>query len=145
MPDGPPSIPLPERIRGALANIRSLLVSLADLDFRQMVAPRMLPTLYLLSILAAAYAVLGYAVDGFATSPARGWSRLLLVAPVAFVFMVALSRVALEACLALFRLAAHVEVLSGHAEDIAGGLPRIQFWRAFRRKSEAERGSGVRG
>jgi len=110
------------------------LRSLFDLEFRQLLTPRMLPTLYLLGIVASAYAVLGYVIEGFSHSIASGFVRLLLVGPVAFVVLVTLTRVALEFCIAIFRIAVHVNELAGHAEDIAEGIPRISFWKPRKKR-----------
>ncbi|HEX4896565.1 MAG TPA: DUF4282 domain-containing protein [Solimonas sp.] len=119
-----------------LASARELLRGLLDIEFRQLLTPRMLPTLYLIGIGASAYAVLAYAAEGFAQSTGLGLMRLLLVGPVAFVVLVILLRVALELCIALFRIALHVNELAGHAEDIADGLPRISFWKPRRKRGE---------
>ncbi len=113
---------------------KEFLRSLFDLEFRQLLTPRMLPTLYLLGILASAYAVLGYAIDGFSQSITSGFARLLLVGPVAFIVLVTLCRVALEFCIAIFRIAVHVNELAGHAEDIAEGIPRISFWKPRKKR-----------
>jgi len=110
------------------------LRSLFDLEFRQLLTPRMLPTLYLLGIVASAYAVLGYVIEGFSHSIASGFVRLLLVGPIAFVVLVTLTRVALEFCIAIFRIAVHVNELAGHAEDIAEGIPRISFWKPRKKR-----------
>ena len=112
-----------------LSAVREFVVSLLDLEFRQLLTPRMVPTLYLLGILASGYGVVAYAVDGFSQSLTLGLVRLLLIGPIALIVLVTLTRVALELCIAIFRIAVHVNELAGHAEDIAGGIPRISFWK----------------
>jgi hypothetical protein len=109
---------------------------LADLEFRSLMTPRMMPALYLLGILASAWAVVAYTIEGFTVSAAQGWVRALLIAPVAFVVLVTLTRVALELCLVIFRIAVHINKMAGHTEEIAGGFPKITFWKTFKRKDE---------
>ncbi len=117
-----------------LRALREFLMSLMDLEFRQLLTPRMLPTLYLLGILASAGAVIAYSIEGFAQSVLLGLVRLLLIGPIAFVVLVTLTRVALELCIAIFRVAMHVNELAGHAEDIADGIPRISFWKPRKKR-----------
>jgi hypothetical protein len=126
------------RIESAVASrarsVREFLVSLTDLEFRQLLTPRMVPTLYLLGILGSAAAVIAYAAEGFAQSLGSGLVRLLLIGPFAFVTLVTVMRIALELCIAIFRVAIHVNELAGHAEDIADGIPRISFWKPRKKR-----------
>lgn len=117
-----------------LAKAGEFLRNLFDLQFQRLLTPRMLPTLFVLAIVASALWVVAYAVQGFSTSLTDGLVRLLLVGPLAFLTLVTCARVALELCLAIFRLAVHASRMAGHTEDIAGGLPRITFWKSPRRK-----------
>ena len=117
-----------------LRAIREFVTSLMDLEFRQLLTPRMLPTLYLLGIFASAGAVIAYAIEGFAQSLVLGLVRLLLIGPVAFLVLVTLTRIALELCIAIFHVAMHVNELAGHAEDIADGIPRISFWKPRKKR-----------
>lgn len=135
-PEDPELAPAEGALAARLTAARELLRGLFDLEFRQLLTPRMLPTLYLLGIAASGYAVVAYAVQGFAESLPLGLVRLLLIGPVAFLVLVTLLRVALELCIALFRIALHVNELAGHAEDIADGLPRISFWKPRRKRGE---------
>ncbi len=109
---------------------------LADLEFRSLMTPRMMPALYLLGILASAWGVVTYAIEGFTISSSQGLVRVFLIAPVAFVVLVTLTRVALELCLVIFRIAVHINKMAGHTEEIAGGFPKITFWKSFKRKDE---------
>ncbi|HEY0974179.1 MAG TPA: DUF4282 domain-containing protein [Solimonas sp.] len=118
------------RLRASFEFLRRLF----DLEFRELLIPRMLPTLYLLGIAASGYAVVAFALDGFAQSAVVGLLRLLLIGPVAFLVMVTLLRFALELCIAIFRIALHVNELAGHAEDIADGIPRISFWKPRKKR-----------
>ena len=112
------------------------LRGLFDLEFRRLLTPRMMPALYLLAIIASALVVIGYAVEGFTVSLQLGLLRALLLAPLGFIVLVTLARVALEMCLVLFRIAVHINKMAGHTEEIAGGFPKIQFWKSFRRKDD---------
>jgi hypothetical protein len=115
---------------------KGFLRNLFDLEFRRLLTPRMLPTLIGFAIIASALAVVGYVLEGFALSTGSGLIRLFLTGPLAFLVLVVLARVALEFCLAIFRIAVHVNKMAGHTEEIAGGLPRIQFWKPARRKGD---------
>ena len=117
---------------------REYLRNLFDLQFKQLLTPRMLPTLFVLSIVASAIWVVGYVAEGFSAGLFHGLLRLLLLGPAAFLTLVTLARIALELCLAIFRLAVHASRMAGHTEDIAGGLPRITFWKATGRKRDDE-------
>jgi hypothetical protein len=124
--------------RNLPARGREYLSNLFDLQFKQLLTPRMLPTLFLLAILASAIWVLGYVLEGFSIGLYHGLLRLLLLGPAAFLTLVTLARIALELCLAIFRLAVHASRMAGHTEDIAGGLPRITFWKGGRKKGEGD-------
>jgi hypothetical protein len=110
------------------------LRNLFDLQFRRLMTPRMLPTLFVVSIIGSALWVVTYIIQGFAKSAGEGLLRLLLIGPLAFFTLVTCARVALELCLAVFRMAVHTSRMSGHTEDIAGGLPRITFWKTGGRR-----------
>jgi hypothetical protein len=112
------------------------LRSLFDLEFRRLLTPRLTPALYVFAIAAIALAVATYIAAGFGISPGTGLLRLLLIGPLAFLVLVVIARVALEFCLVVFRIAVHVNKMAGHTEEIAGGLPRIQFWKPLRRRDE---------
>ncbi|WP_159431116.1 DUF4282 domain-containing protein [Fontimonas thermophila] len=113
------------------ARLREFSRGLFDLQFQQLLAPRLLPTIYLLAIAACAGAVILHAIEGFARSPWLGTFRLLVVAPVGFIVLVTVVRVTLEFLLVVFRIAVNVSEMAGHTGDIASGLPRIQFWRGL--------------
>ena len=117
---------------------REYLRNLFDLQFKQLLTPRMLPTLFMLAILASAIWVLAYVAEGFSIGLYHGLLRLLLLGPSAFLILVTLARITLELCLAIFRLAAHASRMAGHTEDIAGGLPRITFWKTGRKREDED-------
>jgi hypothetical protein len=114
------------------------LRNLFDLQFRRLMTPRMLPTLFVVAIIGSALWVITYVAQGFAKSQGEGLLRLLLIGPLAFLTLVTVARVALELCLAIFRMAVHASRMAGHTEDIAGGLPRITFWKAGGRRKDDE-------
>jgi hypothetical protein len=118
--------------------ISDFLRNLFDLEFRRLMTPRMMPTLFVFAIIASGLAVVGYVLEGFALSLSTGLIRLFLTGPLAFIVLVVFARIALEFCLATFRIAVHVNKMAGHTEEIAGGLPRIQFWKPLRRKNDAD-------
>lgn len=121
---------------GWLAKAGEYLRNLFDLQFRRLMTPRMLPTLFVVAIIGSALWVIAYVAQGFAKSAGEGLLRLLLIGPLAFLTLVTCARVALELCLAIFRMAVHASRMAGHTEDIAGGLPRITFWKTGRRKDD---------
>lgn len=122
-----------------VAKAGDYLRNLFDLQFRRLMTPRMLPTLFVVSIIGSVLWVVTYVIQGFAKSAGEGLLRLLLIGPLAFFTLVTCARVALELCLAVFRMAVHTSRMSGHTEDIAGGLPRIQFfWKGGRRKDDED-------
>ena len=128
-----------DHVRGARGWLRwgaEFLRGLFDLEFRRLLTPRMMPALYLLAIIGSFLLALGYAAEGFTVSMSLGLLRALLLAPLGFIVMVTLARVALEMCLVLFRIAVHINKMAGHTEEIAGGVPKIQFWKSFRRKDD---------
>lgn len=116
--------------------IGDFLRNLFDLEFRRLLTPRMLPTLFVFAIVASAVVVAGYVLAGFSESFGTGLFRLVLTGPLAFLVLVVVARVTLEFLLAIFRIAVHVNKMAGHTEEIASGLPRIQFWKPTRRKGE---------
>jgi uncharacterized membrane protein len=113
------------------------LLNLFDLEFRILLTPRVMPVIYALAIVASGVAVAAYALEGFSLSAGQGLVRLLL-SPLAFLVLVTTARIALEFCLVVFRIAVHVNKMAGHTEDLAGGLPLIQFWKPFRRRGAGD-------
>jgi hypothetical protein len=143
------SAPQPSPIRsplaGMLAETRRFVVGLADVQFRQMLTPRMLPAIYLLGIVFAAMLTLYLIVQALRDDWISGLLWLLLLGPAVFLALVGALRIGLEFVLALFRLVVHVErldevahTIQGQTEEIAEDLPRIQSWRAFSRARKTE-------
>lgn len=134
MPDPNDRDSLPATGNPWLGRAADFLRNLFDIEFRRLLTPRMLPVIYVFAIIAIGLAVMTYVFAGFLAATGTGLLRLLLTGPLAFLVLVTLVRVALEFCLAVFRIAVHVNKMAGHTEEIAGGLPRIQFWKPLRRK-----------
>lgn len=133
--DAPPEPgPASGRARLVAAHVGEYLRALTDFGFQQWLTPRMAPVLYALGVLGSLYFVAMFVIEGFSRSAAVGFGRLLFIGPVAFLVLVTLTRIALEICLVLFRIAVHLNAMAGHTEEIAGGMPRITFWKSWWRK-----------
>lgn len=122
-------VPTERSLAERFAWVGEVARGLMDFEFRSLMTPRMMPALYLLAIFASAWVVVVYAIEGFTMSNSQGLVRAFLIAPVGFVVLVTLSRVALELCLVMFRIAVHINKMAGHTEEIAGGFPKITFWK----------------
>lgn len=127
------------------AEIQRFLQGLADLQFREMVAPQMLPTLYQFGILLSMILTVYLVICAFGRSTGAGVIWLLALGPALFLALVTGLRIGLEVLLAIFRLVVHVERLDevahqiqGQTEEIVEDLPRIKFWRAFTRPRKSE-------
>lgn len=124
---------------------RELGQGLFDLDFQTIVTTRMVPTIYSLGILLTAVLTIYGIVTAFERSWPIGLSWLLLFGPALFLACLVSLRIALEVILVLFRLLVVVENLepvvhkiSGQTDEIATDLPRIQFWKSWRRADPAD-------
>lgn len=122
------------------SEIRRLVVGLMDVQFSEMLTPRLLPTIYSLGIVFSGLLTLYLIAMGFRESWGYGVVWLVVLGPATFLALVGALRMGLEFMLAIFRVVVHVERLDeiahrihGQTEEIAEDLPRIQFWRAFTR------------
>ena len=129
----------------AAAQARRFVAGLFDFQFRELVAPRMLPTIYVLGTVLAVLFTLYLVVQAFRSSWVEGLVWLLLLGPAVLLALITALRIGLESLLAIFRLVLHVERLDdiahriqGQTEEIATDLPRIRFWRAFGRSRKAD-------
>lgn len=118
-----------------------LLAGLRDFDFREMLTPRVIPSLYLLAIGLAGVLSVYLVALGFRDSWLMGAAWLFVLGPTLFVTLVVAARITLELLVSIFHLALHVEEVTkaagrieGQTEDIRSDLPRIQFWRSWTRK-----------
>ncbi|MFA5938583.1 MAG: DUF4282 domain-containing protein [Sinimarinibacterium sp.] len=130
----------PQAADSPFSEIRRLVIGLMDVQFSEMLTPKLLPTIYSLGIVFSALLTLYLVAMGFRESWGHGVAWLVLLGPASFIALVGALRMGLELMLAIFRLVVHVERLDeiahrihGQTEEIAEDLPRIQFWRAFTR------------
>lgn len=84
------------------------LNSLFDFSFTNFVATRLIKVLYVLAIIGAAFCALAMVVSSFTASIVQGIVVLLIVAPLAFFFMVIYARVMMELLIVLFRMSEHL-------------------------------------
>lgn len=130
---------------------RDLLRSLFDFEMREIITTRMLPLIYRFAVLAMAAIVALGVVTAFVRSLWLGLAWLVL-GPVVFMILVVIVRVFLEFVMAVFRMLVYIEILDrrtstiqGHTEEVVQDLPRIQFWKSFRRRPAGRDGDASRG
>jgi hypothetical protein len=90
------------------SELRAILDLVADFSFKRFVTPRLIRVLYLLSLVAAVLAAIGWMAGGFA----KGWTYGLftvVTGPIAFLVYMLLARVVMEIVLAVFIVAEHVQ------------------------------------
>lgn len=92
-----------------------MVTILTDLSFRQFVTPRLVRTLYLMSLIGAGLASVAWMFSGFKEGLMRGLFTLV-TGPVAFLFYILTARVGLEFMLAVFRIADNTEKLREKSE-----------------------------
>ena len=78
--------------------------TLMDFSFSSLIAPKVVKFLYVVAIIACAFASLSVVIGGFAGSVASGF-LLLIFSPVFFVLMVIMARIYLEIIIVIFRIA----------------------------------------
>ena len=81
-----------------------------DLSFRQFITPRIVRTVYVISLLGAALAAGTWMLSGFKISFMQGMFTLC-TGPLAFLIYIITARVGLEFMLAVFRIAENTEKL----------------------------------
>lgn len=103
------------------AGLRSgLLPALMDVRFQTTVTIRMLPAIYLVLIIGLVALSFSVVVEAFGRNLWQGIFHLLVIAPAYLVAGVVIIRISLELLMAIFRIAEHVEDLSGWSRDILG-------------------------
>lgn len=107
--------------------------NLFDLQMQTVLTTQMLPVVYGLGIVFSACLASYLTAIAFIGNWLDGLFWLLLAGPLLFIFMVTALRVVLEFVMSVFRLAIQVEAVAAQTEEIATDLPRIQFWKSFRR------------
>ena len=90
--------------------LAGLTRALTDLSFREFITPRIVRTLYFMSLIGAGLAALAWMFSGFKDGLVRGVFTLV-TGPVAFLVYILTARVALEFMLAVFRIADNTEQL----------------------------------
>ncbi len=105
-------LPPPDRslLSVAWAEVTAIGTSLTDLSFRHFVTPRIVRTLYLMSLVGAGLASLTWMFGGFAEGVMHGLFTLV-TGPLAFFVYILTARVGLEFMLAVFRIAENTEKL----------------------------------
>ncbi len=108
------SLPPPARDRSFLSiawgEMTAMVSVLTDLSFRRFVTPRIMRSLYLMSVIGAGLASAAWMFSGFKESVWRGLFTIVTV-PVAFFTYILTARVVLEFMLAVFRIAENTEKL----------------------------------
>ena len=89
---------------------------LTDLGFKRFITPRIVRTLYLLSLLAAGLAAFTWTFSGFAEGMTRGFFTLV-TGPLAFLIYALTARVALEFVVAVIRVAENTDKLVEKAKQ----------------------------
>jgi hypothetical protein len=109
MPKPPPT---PERTVLSLVwrELGGLTRVLTDLSFREFVTPKIIRTVYLISLIGAGLASLTWMFSGFKEGVMNGLFTFV-TGPVAFFFYLLTARVGLEVMLAIFRIAENTEKL----------------------------------
>lgn len=114
------SHPLPEsdsRTKTSVfGEVRALLDLLLDVSFKRFITPRLIRTLYALTLIAAVLSALAWMVSGFSTSITYGLFTLI-TGPVAFLIYVLTARVLMELVLAIFSIAEHIQKLPTGSDD----------------------------
>ena len=108
----PPPKPSPEPTVLALVwrEFGGLMRVLTDLSFKQFITPRIIRTVYLISLVSAALASITWMFSGFKEGVMSGLFTFV-TGPVAFFFYILAARVGLEFMLAVFRIAENTEKL----------------------------------
>lgn len=129
---------------GLGAQLLALRDGLSDLEFNRIVTTQLLPSIYKLGIALIGLLVAHQVLQGWRSSILLGISWLLVFGPALFLACLTVWRITLEVILVLFRLLDIVENLqpviheiSGHADEIVTDLPRIKFWKSWRRDPES--------
>lgn len=117
-----------------------LLRNLFDFEMREIVTTRMLPLIYRFAVISMGALVVLGVVTAFIQSVWMGLAWAIF-GPLVFLILVVVVRVFLEFVMAVFRMLVYIEILDrrtstieGHTEEVVQDLPRIQFWKSFRRR-----------
>ena len=113
----PEPLPPPDRgfLSAAWREVGAMVGILSDLSFQRFVTPRIVRTLYLMSLIGAGLASVAWMFSGFKEGVLRGLFTLI-TGPVAFFVYILTARVGLEFMLAVFRIAENTEKLREKSE-----------------------------
>ena len=105
---------------------KALLLLLSDFSFKKFVTPRLVRTLYALSLVAAALSAVGWMFGGLGDGMISRLVRFV-TGPLAFLLYLVVARVGMEFLLAVFKIAENVEQLNGktRAQNESPQPPRI--------------------
>jgi hypothetical protein len=92
----------------AWREVTSLLSVISDFGFKTFVTPRIVRTLYVLTLVAAGLAALGWMFSGFSVNFVVGLFSLV-TGPLAFFLYALTARVSLEVVLAIIRIAENTD------------------------------------
>lgn len=90
----------------------NFLQILLDLSFSSFITEKIIPAIYVLSVLALALIALFFIAEGFTLGVAEGILILIIVAPLFFIVGVVYVRVTLEFLIVVFRIADHVREIA---------------------------------
>jgi hypothetical protein len=85
---------------------------LFDLEFKEFIATRIIPTLYVIAIIVSALFSLGIIIDGFSDSFLTGLIKLIIIAPLTFLLTVISARVILEVVMVFFKISENIALLA---------------------------------
>jgi hypothetical protein len=86
---------------------RGLFTSLFDTSFTSLVTTKLVRVLYVVAMIWIGLSAAVYILLGFHVSPGVGILMLFIVAPVSSLFLLGLTRILLEMCIALFQIMAN--------------------------------------
>lgn len=92
--------------------------SLFDFSFTEFITPKLIKFLYILGMLGAGVAAVGFIITGFAQHWAAG-ILLLVLSPVIFLFFMIYARVVLELLILWFRFVEHAGNIAKNTGEIA--------------------------
>ncbi|MBN1591735.1 MAG: DUF4282 domain-containing protein [Candidatus Coatesbacteria bacterium] len=90
--------------------------SLFDLSFSELVTVKVIKFLFVLAIIIAAVASVGYIVASFAHSAGAG-VLVLIISPIIFLIYVIMARIWLEVLIVIFRISEDVRRISDRQDD----------------------------
>ncbi len=103
------------------AHARGFISSLFDFSFHSFITGKLIKVLYMLAMIMAGILALAVIVSGFSVNSAVGLAALIF-SPLAFLIVVAYSRVGLEIIMVVFRIEEHLAV----APPLASASPTWQ-------------------